>query len=111
MGWWSRLVNAVRGDRLVDDIDEELASHLDEAIERGRDPDEARRALGPLLRHREASRDVRQLGWLADFLMDVRYAVRAFGHQPVFFVVAVLSLAIGIGANGAILSVIDGLLL
>jgi predicted permease len=111
MGWWSRLVNAVRGDRLVDDIDEELASHLDEAIERGRDPDEARRALGQLLRHREASRDARQLGWLADFLMDVRYAVRAFGHQPVFFVVAVLSLAIGIGANGAIFSVIDGLLL
>jgi predicted permease len=111
MGFWSRLVNAVRGDRLIDDIDEELSSHLAEAVEHGRDPDEARRALGPPLRHRETSRDVRQLGWLADVLMDVRYAVRGFGRQRAFFVMAVLSLGVGIGANGAIFSVIDGLLL
>lgn len=111
MGLWSRLTSAVRTDRLIDDIDEELASHVAEAVEHGRDPDEARRALGPLLRHREASRDVRQLGWLADFIMDVRYAVRGFGRQRTFVAVALLSLAVGIGANGAIFSVIDGLLL
>jgi putative ABC transport system permease protein len=111
MGFWSRLVNALRGDRLIDDIDEELSAHLAEAIEHGRDPDEARRALGPQLRHREASRDIRQLGWLADVLMDVRYALRGFRRQPVFLAVAVLSLGLGIGANGAIFSVIDALLL
>jgi len=111
MGMWARLVNAVRGDRLIDDIDAELSSHVAEAIEHGRDPEEARRAFGSLLRHREASRDARQLRWLADFLMDVRHAVRGFARQPVFVIVAVLSLAIGIGANGAIFSVIDELLL
>lgn len=111
MGLWSRLVNAVRGDRLIDDIDDELASHLAEAAEHGRDPEEARRALGPLLRHRETSRDVRQVAWLADFVMDFRYAIRGFGRQRGFFAVAVLSLGIGIGANGAIFSVIDELML
>jgi len=111
MGFRSRLVNAVRGDRVIDEIDEELSAHLADAIEHGRDPDEARRALGPRLRHREASRDIRQLGWLADGLMDVRYALRGFRREPVFFAVAMLSLAIGIGANAAIFSVIDALLL
>lgn len=84
MGLWSRLANAVRGDRLIDDIDEELAAHLAEAAEHGRDPEEARRALGPLQRHRETSRDVRQVGWLADFVMDFRYAIRGFGRHITF---------------------------
>jgi predicted permease len=109
MSMWSRLRNAVRGDRLIDDIDEELASHLAEAVEHGRDPDEARRAFGPPLRHREASRDMRHFGWLADFLTDIRYGARLLRRQPGFLAAAVLSLGLGIGANSAIFSVIDAL--
>lgn len=59
MSLWSRLANVVRGDRLSREIDEELQSHIDEAIEQGRDPAEARRSFGSALHKREESRDVR----------------------------------------------------
>ena len=58
MSWWSRLTNVLRGDRLNREIDEELQSHIAEAIAEGRDPAEARRAFGSPLRQREESRDL-----------------------------------------------------
>ena len=57
MSLWSRIENVLRGDRLSREIDEELLSHVKEAIEQGRDPAEARRAFGSTLRRREESRD------------------------------------------------------
>src|ERR1700730_907723 len=110
MSLWSRLLNVVRGDRLIREIDEELESHLAEAIAGGRDPAEARRAFGAALRHREVSRDIRRVVWLDDFLMDLRYAVRTLARQPGFLAAAVLSLGLGIGANTAIFSLIDAVL-
>jgi predicted permease len=107
VSWWSRLRNTVRDDRLIDEVDEELASHLAEAAARGRDPREARRALGGSLQYREASRDVRRIAWIGDFVADLRYAARQLRRQPAFFAIAVLSLAVGIGANSAIFTVID----
>ncbi len=111
MSLWSRLINVVRGDRLIREIDEELESHVAEATAQGRDAAEARRAFGAVLRHREASRDVRRLVWLDDFIMDVRYAVRALRRQPGFLTAAVLSLALGIGANTAIFTLVDAVML
>jgi predicted permease len=111
MSLWTRVVNAVRGDRLIDEIDEELESHLAEAAAHGRDPDEARRAFGPRLLQREASYDVRRLGWLGDFVMDVRYGARVLRGQPAFLSAAVLSLGLGIGATAAIFSVMDAVML
>ncbi|HYT75054.1 MAG TPA: ABC transporter permease, partial [Vicinamibacterales bacterium] len=111
MSLWSRLANVARGDRLIREIDEELESHIAEAIARGRDPEEARRAFGIPLRQREASRDIRRIVWLDDFLMDIRYAVRTLRHEPAFLAAAVLSLGLGIGVNTAIFSVIDAVLL
>lgn len=111
MSFWSRLANVFRGDRLIDDIDEELQSHIAEAIEHGRTEAEARRSLGPALRWREGSRDARSLVWLDDFLLDLRYALRALARQPTFFAIALLTLAFGIGANVAIFSLIDALML
>jgi hypothetical protein len=55
MSLWSRISNAVRGERLNREIEEELQSHIEEAIASGRDPDEARRAFGSILRQREAT--------------------------------------------------------
>jgi predicted permease len=111
MSRWSRLANVIRGDRLIRDIDEELESHIAEATAQGRDPVEARRALGSALRHREASWDVRRLGWLEDLLSDIRYGARVLLRQPGFLTAAVLTLGLGIGANAAIFSVIDAALL
>jgi hypothetical protein len=61
MSLWSRITNVFRSDRLNHEIDEELESHIQEAIEKGRDPAEVRRAFGSTLRHCEESRDVRLL--------------------------------------------------
>ena len=52
MSLWSRIGNVLRGDRLSREIEEELASHLAEGIDEGRDRSEVRRALGPALRQR-----------------------------------------------------------
>jgi putative ABC transport system permease protein len=56
MSLWSRITNVFSGDRLSRSIDEELQSHIEEAIEQGRDPVEARRAFGSSLRLREETR-------------------------------------------------------
>ena len=64
MSLGSRIANVIRGDRLSQEIDEEIQSHIEEAIEQGRDPAEARRVLGLTLRLREESRDVRLAAWL-----------------------------------------------
>jgi predicted permease len=111
MSLWSRLFNVVRGDRLIHEIDEEFESHVADAVAEGRDSAEARRAFGAALRHREASRDIRRVMWLDDFLMDLRYAARTLARQPGFLAAAVLSLGLGIGANTAIFSLIDAVML
>ena len=58
MSLWSRFANVFRGDRLSREIDEELESHLQEAIEQDRDPAEVRKAFGSALRQRDESRDL-----------------------------------------------------
>ena len=70
------LANALRADRLSREIDEELQSHIAEAIEQGRDPAEARRAFGSALRRREESRDIRLLPWLDSLRADAVYGWR-----------------------------------
>jgi hypothetical protein len=64
MALWSRIVNVFRGDRLNHEIDEELESHIAEAVDARRDPEEARRALGRALQQREASHEIKVVGWL-----------------------------------------------
>ena len=84
MSLWSRLANVFRGDRLSREIDEELESHIEEAIEQGRDPVEVRKAFGSLLRQRENSRDIRLLTLFAATLLAALPAViRAVRIDPV----------------------------
>jgi predicted permease len=110
MSLWSRISNAVHGERLNSEIDEELQSHVEEAIASGRDPREARHAFGSTLRAREASHSIRVAGWLESLLADVRFGWRQLCRNKVTSVAAVLSLALGIGSCVAAFRLIDALL-
>src|SRR5262245_41059213 len=111
MSLWSRIANAFRGDRLNREIDEEIRSHLTEAIEQGRDPVEARRAFGSALRHREASRDIRLITWMESLRADAVFGWRQLMKRKVTSAAAILSLGVAIGACTAAFRLIDALLL
>jgi putative ABC transport system permease protein len=108
---WSRIANVFRGDVLNREIDEELEAHIEEAIKQGRDPGEARRALGSALRHRENSREVRLVAWLESLRSDAIFGWRQLNKTRVTSLAAILSLALGIGACTAAFRLIDAMLL
>lgn len=110
MSLWSRISNALQGERLNREIDEELQSHIEEAIASGRDPEEARHTFGSVLRQREAGHSIRVAGWLESLLADVRFGWRQLCRNKVTSAAAVLSLALGIGSCVAAFRLIDALL-
>lgn len=110
MSFWSRIANVLRTERLNRDIDEELQSHISEAVREGRDPEEVRRAFGSVLAHRESSRDLRILPWLDSLYADAVFGWRQLFKRKVTSAAAVLSLALAIGACSAAFRLMDALL-
>jgi hypothetical protein len=111
MSLLSRIANVFRGRGLSQEIDEELQSHIDEAIRQGREPAEARRAFGSALRHREESRDIRLIAWLDSLRADAVFGWRQLRKNKVTSAAAILSLALAIGACTSAFRLIDALFL
>jgi predicted permease len=111
MSLWSRVRNVFRRDGLNLEIDEELESHITEAIAEGRDPREARRAFGSALRRREESRDARVAVWLDALRADSLFGLRQLWKHKAASLTAIFSLALAMGACTSAFRLIDALLL
>jgi predicted permease len=116
MTWLRRLFSR---DRLDSELDRELSDHIErqvaDFVRGGMTESEARRrarlSFGGEVHTTEACRDARGTRWVEDIAQDIRYSIRILLRSPAFALVAILSLALGIGANTAIFSIVNSLLL
>src|SRR5580658_5317515 len=114
-----RLRSLFRKDRAELELSDELQFHLqnqiDEFVAQGMNPQEARRAarqsLGGVERVKEECRDMRRTNLIENFLQDVRFGFRMLRRNPAFAVLTILCLTLGIGANAAVFSWVEGILL
>jgi hypothetical protein len=111
MSWMRRVANLFHRERLDRELEEELAAHIEEAIERGRTEEEARRSFGAALLLRERSRDIKLLPWLDALASDVVFGWRQLNKHRTASAAAILSLALAIGATMAAFRLVDAVML
>ncbi|HEX7284430.1 MAG TPA: ABC transporter permease, partial [Vicinamibacterales bacterium] len=116
---WKRLRALLHHDELDRGLHAEVRFHIEmeteKNIKQGMSPEDARlkalRSFGPMEKHKEETREARGVSSLETLIADVRYGARALFKHPGYALLAILTLGLGIGANTAIFSVINGVLL